>query len=188
MLLLPLVSALPACDYYYSPVPLADAADAPLDERLLGQWVALDDDAEAGLLQEVAGADTVGIQVYRFSEHEYLIEWPEYVCRNFRTPELMDHRMRAFITVIDNVRFLNLQDIGDDTDYLIARYSFTPDLRLDFIRDGSGERGLGRKYRSSPELFAAVHARLNDPKLFDSDSVVLRSIRSLVSQRAPQLW
>jgi hypothetical protein len=106
LLLLPLAVLLPGCAYT-SPVPLGDPADAPLDEALVGDWV--------GEAEEGGPGDSATIRVRRFKQHEYMVEWHLWECQMYRPPQFRDRRLRAFITAIDSVRFLSIQDIQGDT-------------------------------------------------------------------------
>jgi len=87
---------LPGCTIYTSAVPLAEAAAAPFDELLLGEWAGPDGDEPA---------DGLPLRVYRFNEHEYLVEWHELTSAlSSDPPKRTDHRARMFITKIDSVR------------------------------------------------------------------------------------
>lgn len=177
-LLLPAAVALSGC-MYEAPFPLGDASTAPFDQALLGTW-------------EIANVDTVLVLVHRFNEHEYLAEWEEVTTGTGGVETRRDARARFFITVLDEVRFLNVQELGD-TVYSFAAYSVSGDeLRLRWIPNPtSGEalmpkpapapergkaRGLWQQAATGAELRATVYARRHDPLLFDEEETVLRRI------------
>jgi hypothetical protein len=166
LLLLPLAFLLPACAYT-SPVPLGDPASAPLDEALVGDWV--------GRAEEGGPGDSATIRIRRFNQHEYLVEWDLWECQAYRPPQFYDRRLRVFITAVDSVRFLNIQDIQGDTAYWLARYTASAsELRLRFIGDHSDGGGLGKTYDTPLALRAAVRAKLNDKKLYTEEVVLVR--------------
>jgi hypothetical protein len=179
--LLTLALLLPGC-VYTSAIPLGDPAAAPFDQALVGDWIVESEGADDEAVGDALPIDSAGIRVHRFNQHEYLIEYHEWACAEFRVPRAVERRLRAFISTVDTVRFLNIQDIVGDTAYMFAHYTINgAELRLRFIADGSNGRGLEGSHKTSAALLAAVRARLNDPELFEKGGMLL------VRPRAPRL-
>lgn len=168
-----LLTALPlllaGCDIYESGVPLDEPTAASFDESLLGTWVILDD--------EMAGDETPVLEIRRFNEREYLIEWSERALDPAGAPvepAPAQDRARGYVTVIDDIRILNVQDLDEQT-FLFARYT-TADgmLRFRMIASGPDARGLKEQFSSSADLKTAVRARLRDPLLYEEEETVAR--------------
>lgn len=163
-LLLPLMLSLQAC-VYESAVPLGDPDPASFDEALIGDWLPAE---EASELRTAADTQAALLHVRRGSGPEYAIT------RDRRDDEI---RGRAFITEVDDVRFLNILDLDEaEPLFAFARYRVEGDtLRLQFIADRSGseERGMSGEFATSAELRAAVRARLHDPQLYEEDAILL---------------
>lgn len=174
LLPLPLLFLLAACAYT-SRVPLAAPDAHAFDEALFGGWIASDDDS-------LPDAGSLPVLVTRFNEHEALVEWQRWACADFSVPRHEKRRLRIFLTRIDSVAFLNIQDIAQGG-FQLARYTVSGDeLRLRFIGDGSDQRGLDRIYETSNALRAAVRARLEDPQLYVKEETVLRRVPTLAAR------
>ena len=92
-----------------SKFPLGDSNNAPKEERLLGKWIVIEP-------EEIKNGS---LSVFSFNEHEYYLEYQEAKGKT-------TGRSRAFITMIDNVYFLNVQDIEDrssERDYTFGKIS-----------------------------------------------------------------
>lgn len=181
LLLLPLLLTIPACDFYTSAVPLGEVGAAPFDEALLGAWVEADD----------SPADEPWV-VTRAGEHEYLITGvfaprpdtglvSKLGPRGRSGPDTM--QFRAHISVLGNVRFLNLRalDTAQDTlgPYFFIRYALRGDearMRVLGADTTAMPVKLGQ-FTTSEALRAAVLARLNDPSLFGEEGVMRRKLR-----------
>jgi hypothetical protein len=134
-----------------SEFPLGDSKGAPMDERLLGKWV------ESGSKKSPRGT----IAIYRFNESEYYLEVVE-------PEDKGTSRYRGFLTAVDNVRILNVQELHDKASegkYRFVKISLSPDnvLALSTIEDNLLS---GRKISSRNDLLSYVRNNMNDPKLF----------------------
>src|SRR5512134_3265918 len=107
LLLAPLPLVLSAC-VYTSAVPLGDPADAPLEEALVGDWLVQDENPDEDDSEVVLPFDSAGIRIQRFNQHEYLIAYEEWTCGDFRLPRRVERRLRAFVSMVDTTRFLNI--------------------------------------------------------------------------------
>lgn len=82
-------------------VPMGDADEVPIDERLIGEWLASDDDED----------ETMTLKIWAFNETEYYLEW----ISEDEDDDLA--RFRAFSTNVDGVLFSNVVCIScDDED------------------------------------------------------------------------
>ena len=172
-LLLILALALPACGIYDSAIPIDEPAAASFDPALVGSWLA----------ESEEDADAL-VQVHRFNEREYLIEWSE-VEHSTRAPQTA----RAFVTILDDARFLNIQAL-DEPELAARKFSFARyDLAGDILRvrwvatPGDDTRGIEEQFASSAALRAALRARLHDPTLYADEELVLRRIRRQAASR-----
>lgn len=163
LVLLPVVLTLPGC-VYTSTVPLGDPDPAAFDEALLGTWVPAEADDSAD--------ETDSLVISRGGPGEYRVAWDDEVEDGARR---VARGATIFVTRIGDVRFLNIAE-EDGSGYSFARFEVAGDtLRLRFIADRSGveDNGLSESYPSSGELRAAVRARLDDPRLYEEEPLVL---------------
>ncbi len=94
--------------------PLGPSTNAPMDERLLGTWT-VDKSSTDPELKSMA--------VFAFNKNEYYVEW---VNKGDDEPS----RLRAFITEIDNLYFVNVQDIEGDKKFIYCSFAVPSDNTL----------------------------------------------------------
>jgi hypothetical protein len=103
LLILPLLWGCP----YESEVPLGKVSAAVIDQGLIGKW------------QHTAEGELFTMIIQQFNDHELLIMGRE-------DGEVQQEAMRAFVTVIKDEQFLNLQEIGetyDERGWYFVKYS-----------------------------------------------------------------
>jgi hypothetical protein len=170
-LLIVLPFLLAGCDIYDSGVPLDEPTALSFDDSLLGTWVVVDDD--------MGGDEAPVLEIRRFNEREYLLEWSERAVDPAGAPAepvSAQDRARGYVTVIDDSRILNVQDLDEGT-FTFARYAIAGStLRFRMIASGPDERGLKEQFSTSAELRAAVRARLHDPLLYDEEETVAHRV------------
>jgi len=108
------------------------------------------------------------VSIFSFNETEYYIESHE--------PKSGETgRSRAFITIIDNVMFLNLQEIehgSSQRDYGFVEISASSNNVL--TMRGLEDTLLSKKAASAEELYSFVRDNRNNPKLYGKEIVTLR--------------
>ncbi len=141
-----------------SKFPLGDSNNAPMDERLLGVWI----------IEEPEELKNGKLSIFSFNETEYYMESQE--------PKSGETgRSRAFITIIDNVIFLNFQEIehgSSERDYGFLKISVSSSnvLRIWSLEDGL----LPRKPTSTEDLSSFVRDNINNPKLYGKERITLK--------------
>jgi hypothetical protein len=137
---------------YESERPLGSSAEAKIDEALLGRW---EERKESG---ELLGTATI----LPFNDHEMVIVLRE---SGKEDPELM----RAFVTIIDGERFLNVQEVSSKPGkraWYLANYRVSGD-RLEWrIVE---ETLFTKAFESSPDLHGFVKENLRNPELYSED-------------------
>jgi hypothetical protein len=173
LLLLP---AFAGCGVYSSVVPLDQPGAAAFDEARLGTWEFVDDgsgDSEPG--EPMLGP----LVIVRASQHEYDADWidPEVWERD---TVMVRRHARLHVSVLRDVRFLNIFDTRDST-YAFAGYQLDGDvLRLRIMLGDSSPMNRSEavialgEHATSDALRAAVLASLDDPRLFEKEEIVLR--------------
>ncbi len=140
--------------------PLGDARGAPMDEKLLGEWAAAGPGkAEEGILR-----------IFRFNETEYYLE-------SFDGKDRKTDRYRGYLATVDNVRFLNVQEIADKPsggDFHFARISMPDDNALT-LRIVEGDLPGGESATSGSGLLSYIRTHIENPKLY-GDAIPLRRI------------
>jgi len=150
----PLVLLLAACPYS-SVWTLGDPAQAPMDSALVGDWNAQDPESK----------QVVTITFLPYNAHELVA-----FSRDADDPHGKVESYRAFVTVIDGVNFLNMQELGAQAarDWTYASYRIDgKNLSLRFVDDslfGS------RTFDSSEALREFIRRNLRSPGLYVSDN------------------
>ncbi len=149
-------------------VPLSDANDVPIDERLLGEWMALDDEQEASI-----------ITIWAFNDTEYYMEWKEEDEDEEAAADTM--RIRAFSTELKDYMFTNIRCINceeDETEWFFYRYAFEGDDRLAVqgIRNRHYRDAMSEMTRSK-DVRKYVRAHLNDEDFMEEDIAYFERIK-----------
>ncbi len=154
---LPLLFLLTGCPLE-SKYSLGESQSAQMDQRLVGKWVdASSDNSAKGTLS-----------IYRFNENEYYIEAIDNDTNK-------TDRYRGFLTSIDNVPILNVQEITDkqsQMEFLFVKVSLSADniLMLYILQDSLLS---GRSLSSRNDLLSYIRKNYNNSKLYD-DVIMLR--------------
>lgn len=138
--------------------PLGESRHAPIDERLLGEWI----------IEEPKELKGGKVSIFSFNETEYYMESHEP--KNGETG-----RSRAFITMIDNVMFLNFQEIehaSSQRDYGFVKISISSNNVLAMW--GLEDTLVSKKPASAEELYSFVRDNLKNPKLYGKEIIILR--------------
>ncbi len=136
---------------YESIVPLSDPASAQIDRNLIGRWTKAEKDDKGTLI------------IDQFDEHGLSVVVAEDGNKKI-------DRMRAFTTVIDGEKFLNVQEIKDDYDkrkWMFVSYTVSGDvMTFRTVEDDI----IKKKMKSPEELFAFIKKNLKTRGLFDNDN------------------
>jgi hypothetical protein len=147
LLILPLLWGCP----YESTVPLSRNSKAEIDQALLGDWKNTDQ------------AEPFTLIIQQFNEHELLIMGAE-------DGKINRDVMRAFVTVIEDERFLNVQDIDVPPDkrvWYLAKYTISGDTLTAWTVD---DKLFTKPMTSSRALYRFVKKHLGDKALYGNDS------------------
>jgi hypothetical protein len=131
-----------------SDYPLSDPKAAAIDAELRGSWET--SDAETGKLSY--------LRFVPFDEHEMVV-----ISMSGEGDE--PSPMRAFTTVIEGTKFINVRELGKDiTGWSVLRYGIEGGtLRLTSIDDGLLR---GKDYAGSSGLYDIVKRNLDNPRLY----------------------
>ena len=157
----PLLFLLTGCPLE-SKYSLGDSHSAQMDQRLMGKWV------DASSEKSTKGT----LSIYRFNEYEYYIE--AIGIENNKTD-----RFRGYLTPIDNVPILNVQEITDKQtpmEFLFVKVSLSPDniLALYVIEDSLLS---GRSLSSRSDLLSHITTNINNTKLYDNVITLRRKVK-----------
>jgi len=147
------VLSLSACPFS-SDLPLGLPADASLDGALTGTWQAQDPESQ----------QWVSITFVPFNEREYVA-----LTHDPGEKEEKEKLWRVFVTLIDEERFLNIEELdgGNDAAWSFANYRVSGDtLSIRLLDDALFS---SQTFRSSDALRDYVRAHLHDPRLYMSD-------------------
>ena len=141
-----------------SPVPLSKAGKAVIDPALIGKWKC----TEAG--------ESFTMIIQQFNEHELLI-------MGIEDGEVQQEAGRAFVTVIKDERFLNVQELEESYDeriWYLAKYTVSGDTLTAWIVD---DKLFTKPVTSSRALSRFVKKHLHEKALFgDKPFLVLKRV------------
>jgi len=153
---------------YESKVPLTSSENAQIDARLLGQWVGLESEP-----REVNGSSAENkhddqselqhIRLVRFNQREYVLTSDDKEgCKV----------LRAYITAIGEVTFINIQELDEERTFLFCRYSFSDDdiLTLEFVAKGLFEKI--DEMTDSDALYEFFKKNLDNPQFYSKEMVL----------------
>jgi hypothetical protein len=150
--------------------PLSDPKAAHIDADLCGSWETRD--AESGKASY--------LRFMPFDEHELV-----GITTNGDGAEAS--ALRAFTTVIEGTKFINVRELGKDiSGWSILRYGIEDGaLRLTSIDDGLLR---GKDYVSSSGLYEMIKLNLDDPRLFapSEGEAPFEMVWSRVPEEAPK--
>jgi hypothetical protein len=147
LFILPLLWGCP----YESDVPLSKSSKAHIDQALLGAW------------ENTTEGELFTIIIQQFNDHELLIMGVE-------DGEVQQEAMRAFVTVVKDEQFLNLQDIENSYDervWHLVKYTISGDTLMAWTID---DKLFTKPCTSSRELYRFVKQNLQNKALYWSDS------------------
>jgi hypothetical protein len=150
LLILPLLWGCP----YESEVPLGKSSKAPIDQALLGAW------------KNTAEEEPFTMIVEQFNDHELLL-----LGMNDGTIER--DVMRAFVTVIKDEQFLNVQEIEDTPDkrgWVFVHYTLSGDTLTMRIVD---DKLFPKPFTSSRALYSFVKKNLHNKDLYGDDTPMI---------------
>jgi len=154
LLILPLLWGCP----YESDVPLSKSSKALIDQALLGAW------------KNTAEEDPFTMIIEQFNEHELLL-------LGMVDDKINREVMRAFITVIKNERFLNVQEIKDSPDergWNLIHYTLSGDTLTIRIVD---DKLFTKPFTSSRALSSFVKKNLDNKDLYgDATPMILKRV------------
>ena len=155
LFILPLLCGCP----YESSVPLSKVSKATIDPALIGEWKY----TEAG--------ESFTMIIQQFNEHELLI-------MGIEDGEVQQEAGRAFVTVIKDERFLNVQELEESYDeriWYLAKYTISGDTLTAWTVD---DKLFTQPVTSSRALYRFVKKHLGDKALYGDDPfLVLKRVR-----------
>jgi hypothetical protein len=138
--------------------PLGNREDALMDDKLLGTWEAITiDKTEEG-----------NILIFQFNDKELYLEGKGKSDNSVS-------RSRIFITVIDNVKFMNWQEIKNyniTKEYLYLKYNITDDNMLQLWYLNSNY--IPKDKTDGPELVSFIKRNINMDKLYEKAGIFRR--------------
>ena len=144
---------------YESKVPLSKSCKAEVDQALLGQW------------RSTEKGESFTMTIQPFNEHELLILGTE---KGKTQPDAI----RAFVTIIKDERFLNVQDVKDQPDkrgWWLVKYTISGDTLTAWTVD---DKLFTKPITSSRQLYRFVKKNLNNKELYgDAKPTVLQRVK-----------
>jgi len=154
LFILPLLCGCP----YESTVPLSKVSEAKIDPALLGGWRNTDQ------------AEPFTMIIQQFNEHELLI-------MGIEDGEVQQEAARAFVTVIKDEQFLNVQELKESYDeryWHLAKYTISGDTLTVWTVD---DKLFTKPLTSSKALYRFVKKNLHDKALYgDGAPMVLQRV------------
>jgi hypothetical protein len=150
LLILPLLWGCP----YESAVPLGKVSAAVIDQGLIGKW------------QHTAEGEQFTMIIQQFNDHELLI-------MGIEGGEVQPEAMRAFVTVIKDEQFLNIQEIKesyDERDWFFVKYSVSGAFLMAWTVD---DKLFTKPLTSSRAFYRFVKQNLQNTALYCSDSPMI---------------
>ena len=147
LFILPLLWGCP----YESEIPLSKSSKAKIDQALIGEW------------RHTAEGEPFTMIIQQFNDHELLI-------MGIEDGEVQHEAMRAFVTVIKDEQFLNLQEIEDSYDervWSFVKYSVSGNTLMAWTVD---EELFTKPFTSSRSLYKFIKQNLQNKALYFSDS------------------
>jgi hypothetical protein len=147
LLILPLLYGCP----YESEVPLGKVSAAKIDQGLIGKW------------QHTAEGEQFTMIIQQFNDHELLI-------MGIEDGEVQQEAMRAFVTVVKDEQFLNLQEIKETYDtrgWYLAKYSLSGATLMAWTVD---DKLFTKPLTSTRALYRFVKQNLQNTALYCSDT------------------
>jgi hypothetical protein len=142
--------------------PLAQPEGSAIESRLIGEW------NEIG---PVNGRSPGSLLVYRFNDREYYIE-----VRSLDQQGKRDTiRMRGFSSSVGDARFINLQDIRNDSrGYTFVRYALSDDGTLTL--QGVDDKWAKSSVLTTEQTYRFVAENLDHDWLYSKETVRLRKV------------
>ena len=154
LLILPLLWGCP----YESEVPLGKSSAAKIDQGLIGKW------------KNTAAGEPFTMIIQQFNEHELLLLGME-------DGKIHREVMRAFVTVIKDEQFLNVQEIEESYDergWYLVKYTISGDTLTMRIVD---DKLFTKPFTSSRALYSFVKKSLNNKDLYgDATPMILQRV------------
>lgn len=141
--------------------PLGDSRSAPMDDRYIGRWVVTMADH----------GDNERMLILPFNENEYYVE-----IRVDNDNVLSRHR--AYLTSIDNVHILNLQDLDNSVakrNYSFIKISFAADdiISLRIVKDNL----LKMKNPSGEDLKRYIRDNIDNEEIYGKAISLKRQVQ-----------
>ena len=142
---------------YESTVPLSSPGLARIDSDLIGKW----------MMEDKESKESAALTISRFNEKELLI----IISEEGREAETL----RAFVTLIGNQKFLNLQEMRgayEDRKWMFVNYSIkdcalTYRLVNDSLLKDRAKAGLSQK-----ELYGFIKKNLTNKTVYDEPTTL----------------
>ena len=150
LLILPFLWGCP----YESTVPLGKSSKAEIDQALLGAW------------KNTTEGEQFTMIIEQFNDHELLI-------MGIEDGKVQQEAMRAFVTVIKDEQFLNIQEIDESYDergWSFIKYTISGDTLMAWIVD---DALFTKPFTSSRALHSFVKKNLHNKNLYGDDTPMI---------------
>ena len=145
---------------YEAQVPLAKSSQAPIDTALLGEW------------KSTEQGESFTMSIRQFNDHELLLLGTELEKGTCECDAI-----RAFVTMINDERFLNVQEIKGQSEsrgWWIAKYAVSGDTLTAWIVE---DKLFTKPVTSSRALYRLIRENLHNKELYgDVSPTVLQRI------------
>jgi hypothetical protein len=154
LLILPLLWGCP----YESNVPLSKSSTATIDTALVGDWKNMEEGEPFTMI------------IQQFNDHEFLL-------LGMKDDKIERDVMRAFVTVIKDERFLNVQEVEGPPDkrgWYLVHYTLSGDTLTMWIVD---DKLFTKTFASSRALSSFIKKNLHNKDLYgDIPPMVLQRV------------
>jgi hypothetical protein len=147
-------------------VRLGDPANSTIDPKLVGYWLAGENNKDPDAKMQLA-------MITPFDNHAYVIHYAEFKKTANGVDREGDIVLKAWLTDVKGAQFLTVQDLSDPMSGNVPAEPDYTMLKLLQLADGSlvasplNDDFPAVKDAKTPEqLAAAIAGNLNDPKLF----------------------
>jgi hypothetical protein len=143
---------------YSSKVALSDPANSNIDTLLLGEWYGN---------KITDSSDLVDLNIQKFNEHEYLIEYRMKNAKNQTNSE----NWRGFSTRIKNKNFMSVNVVGEPDAFVFYKYEIKDGvLKISYASDEL----IKQQFATSKELVEYFEKNMDTKKFFEKELVFKR--------------
>ena len=137
---------------FVSKVPISSSKESNFDEKLIGNWIGKNMDADDDLCKLV---------ILKFNSNEYFISW--------QVGDDVAALARGYITELDDIRIINTQNIKGNVDriFIFFKYFFSENGNLLVsILNGMNPLLQNKTFNISEEFHSFLKENIDDKRLF----------------------